>query len=98
MRMNVVFPLPLGPRKPQISPVRTVRSIPSTAVKDPNRLVIPATSMATSAAIASGAEPNVDRLTRVDPEERVQTAAALWERIQALGRLQVKQASRFSLR
>ena len=31
----VVFPAPLGPRRQKISPARTVRSRPSTAVTDP---------------------------------------------------------------
>ena len=41
MRMVDDFPAPLGPRKPKASPVRTSKSIPSTAVKSPNRLVRP---------------------------------------------------------
>src|SRR6185503_20058470 len=35
MRMVVVLPAPLGPRKPWISPAATSRLTPSTAVKSP---------------------------------------------------------------
>src|SRR4030095_908375 len=35
IRIVVVFPAPLGPRKPWISPGATSRVTPSTAVKDP---------------------------------------------------------------
>src|SRR5205823_10119826 len=37
---NVVFPAPLGPRTPRISPLRIVRSTPATAARPPKRLVI----------------------------------------------------------
>jgi hypothetical protein len=33
MRRVVVFPAPLGPRRPRISPFRTLKEIPSTAHK-----------------------------------------------------------------
>ena len=46
MRMAVVFPAPLAPRKPKISPCLTLNEIWSTAVKLPNCLVKPSTSMA----------------------------------------------------
>src|SRR5262245_28406045 len=36
--MVVVFPAPLGPKSPTISPASTVKEIPSTAVKAPNVL------------------------------------------------------------
>ena len=35
IRSVVVFPAPLGPRKPKSSPRGTIRSISSTAVKSP---------------------------------------------------------------
>src|ERR1700730_10531319 len=35
--MTVVLPLPLGPRKPKISPFSTRKLTPSTATKSPNR-------------------------------------------------------------
>src|SRR6266567_4916951 len=37
---NVVFPAPLGPRTPRISPLRIVKSTPATAARPPKRLVI----------------------------------------------------------
>src|SRR5262245_28271079 len=39
MRMAVVLPAPLAPRKPKISPRCTSNVSPSTAVKSPKRLV-----------------------------------------------------------
>src|SRR5438270_12606515 len=45
MRMVVVLPAPLGPRKPWISPAGTERLTPSTAVKDPYVLTSPSTSI-----------------------------------------------------
>ena len=39
IRIAVVLPAPLAPRKPNISPFSTSNEIPSTAVKLPNRLV-----------------------------------------------------------
>src|SRR5215471_8872508 len=39
MRIAVVLPAPLAPRKPKISPRSTSKVSPSTAVKPPNRLV-----------------------------------------------------------
>src|SRR5919106_3915864 len=41
MRMVDVFPAPLGPRKPNASPRRRAKSIPSTAVKSPKRFTSP---------------------------------------------------------
>ncbi len=46
MRMSVDLPAPLGPSRPKISPSSTVNEMPSTAVKSPNRFVMPRTSMA----------------------------------------------------
>ncbi len=41
IRIVVVFPDPLGPRKPNTEPRGTARSMPSTAVCAPKRLVSP---------------------------------------------------------
>ena len=41
MRIVDDLPAPFGPRKPKASPRRTSTSMPSTAVKSPNRLVSP---------------------------------------------------------
>ena len=41
MRMVEDLPAPLGPRKPNASPGRTSTSMPSTAVKSPNRFTSP---------------------------------------------------------
>src|SRR5436189_3611025 len=43
IRIVVVFPAPLGPRKPNTLPGRTSNDSPSTAVKSPNRFVTPST-------------------------------------------------------
>ena len=66
MRMKVVLPLPLGPRKPQISPRCTWRSMWSTAVRSPNRLVMPRTSMARSFGITVEPQEHVDGLAGVE--------------------------------
>ena len=52
MRMVVVLPAPLGPRKPKISPRRTVKLTRSTAVKLSNCLTNSTASMAWSLARA----------------------------------------------
>src|SRR5687767_10052891 len=44
----VVLPAPFGPRKPNTSPVRTLKLTPSTAVKSPNCLVRSRTTTASS--------------------------------------------------
>ena len=41
MRIVLVLPAPLGPRKPKASPGATSKSMASTAVKSPKRLVSP---------------------------------------------------------
>jgi hypothetical protein len=41
IRTAVVFPAPFGPRRPSTEPVRTARSIPSSATVSPNRLTSP---------------------------------------------------------
>ena len=41
IRMVEDLPAPLGPRKPNASPGRTSTSMPSTAVKSPNRFTSP---------------------------------------------------------
>ena len=45
IRIAVVLPAPLAPRKPKISPWRTLKEIWSTAVNVPKRLVSPSTSI-----------------------------------------------------
>src|ERR1700682_1242183 len=47
MRMVDVLPAPLGPRKPNVSPAPTSKSIPSTAVRALKRLVRPRASIRT---------------------------------------------------
>src|SRR5260370_6276472 len=47
--MTVVFPLPLGPRKPKISPFSTRKLTSLTAVKSPKRLIRCSAEMAASA-------------------------------------------------
>src|SRR5215467_1377994 len=54
--MTVVFPLPLGPRKPKISPLATSKLTPFTAVNFPNVRTRPRAAMAISVA---GAPPLV---------------------------------------
>src|SRR4029453_12035970 len=46
--MTVVFPLPLGPRKPKISPLATAKLTPFTAVNFPNVRTRPRAEMAVS--------------------------------------------------
>src|ERR1700722_3696690 len=48
MRMVEDFPAPFGPRKPNASPRKISKSIPSTAVKLPNRFVRPRARTRTS--------------------------------------------------
>ena len=48
MRMDVVLPLPLGPRNPKISPRATVRDRSTTTCLLPKRLLRSWTSMAAS--------------------------------------------------
>src|SRR6201996_874484 len=48
MRMVEDFPAPFGPRKPNASPRKRSKSIPSTAVKPPNRFVRPRARTSTS--------------------------------------------------
>ena len=45
IRIVVDLPAPLGPSSPNDSPGGTSKSIPSTAVKSPNRLVRPLAAM-----------------------------------------------------
>src|SRR5947209_10032167 len=46
MLIVVVFPAPLGPRKPNTSPVATSKSTPRTASSSPKRLTKPRTEIA----------------------------------------------------
>ena len=41
IRIVELLPAPLGPRKPKATPRSTSKSMPSTAVKSPNRFVRP---------------------------------------------------------
>jgi hypothetical protein len=50
----VVFPAPFGPTIPKIEPARTVRSIPATAVVEPNRLTSPSIVRTISRVSGSG--------------------------------------------
>src|SRR5271168_2075080 len=52
--MTVVFPLPLGPRKPKISPFSTRKLTPSTAVKFPKRRTRWSALMAASTGFCAG--------------------------------------------
>src|SRR5262249_55948549 len=54
MRMSVDLPAPFGPSRPKISPSSTAKLTPFTAVKSPNFLTIPRTSIAGMAASAHG--------------------------------------------
>ena len=61
MRMAVVLPAPLAPRKPNTSPALTSKEMRSTAVKSPNRRVRSLTSIAMS---LTGQHPRADRRTK----------------------------------
>ena len=52
IRIVEVLPAPFGPRNPNASPGATAKSMPSTAVKSPNRLTRPRAS--TIGAVADG--------------------------------------------
>jgi hypothetical protein len=56
IRIVVVLPEPLGPRKPYTLPVGTTRSSPSTTAVCPRRFVSPFVSIANSLSI--GPSPN----------------------------------------
>ena len=64
MRMVEDLPAPLGPRKPNASPRGILKSMPSTAVKFPNRLVRPLAFTRTSAAAAGSAGDTLATLPR----------------------------------
>src|SRR5918995_2432038 len=79
MRMVVVLPAPLGPRKPNTSPRRTEKSMPSTATSSPKRLVSALASMRADAAGSSreaGGSDITDRRYRrgLTPEPQVSVA------------------------
>jgi hypothetical protein len=65
MRMVVVFPAPLGPRKPKTSPRRTSSERRSTAVKSPYFFVRSCTSIIGLRARVSSAR--VENLSRREP-------------------------------
>src|ERR1700728_1097199 len=54
IRMVDVLPAPLGPRKPNDSPLAMVKSTPSTATKSPKRLTSPRASTMGDAVAPSG--------------------------------------------
>jgi hypothetical protein len=53
----VVFPAPLGPRRPKISPPRTDRSRPSTAVTEPGYTLV-SPRVRTASATTTFADPS----------------------------------------
>src|SRR5437588_10831595 len=57
IRMVEVLPAPLGPRKPNASPLATSKSMPSTATRSPKRLVRPRAEI-------SGSIPGLVSLSR----------------------------------
>ena len=58
IRIVLVLPAPLGPRKPKLSPGATSKSMASTAVKTPNRLVSPRAWMSGGARSARASVPD----------------------------------------
>src|SRR5436190_2246267 len=58
IRIDVVFPAPLGPSSPKIVPRGTARSRPATATNDPNRLITPSkrTAVSPGALVEDGME------------------------------------------
>ncbi len=59
MRMKVVLPDPLGPRRPKVSPWRIARSKPSRAEIRPKRLQSACVSIAGIAGILSDRGPKI---------------------------------------
>src|ERR1700689_1112185 len=53
VRMILVLPAPLGPRKPNAQPLGTCMSMPSSAMRSPKRLVKPLVSMAGPSPLAA---------------------------------------------
>src|SRR5579885_3304615 len=77
IRIVVVLPAPLGPRKPNTSPRPTLKSTPSTATRSPKRLVSRRASMSAEASAS---------VLRAETASEVGSAA--WVSIpQAYGRL-----------
>src|SRR5215472_9999909 len=77
MRIVEDLPAPFGPRKPNASPRRSSKLMPSTAVNSPNRLVRPAARMRTSGLGTPETLPN--RSVRSEPitgQARVTAASA----------------------
>lgn len=56
MRKVVVFPAPLGPRSPKISPRLTSNEVSATATKLPNLRAMPSARMTTGRSAVSSAE------------------------------------------
>ncbi len=63
IRMVEVLPAPLGPRKPNDSPLAMLKSTPSTATKSPKRLTSPCAST-----MGDAIAPGVGAPVPVDPE------------------------------
>src|ERR1700722_18370874 len=57
IRMVDVLPAPLGPRKPNDSPLAMVKSTPSTATKSPKRLTSPCASTMGAGTVAPAPAP-----------------------------------------
>src|SRR5690348_11914844 len=84
MRIVELFPAPFGPRKPNASPLRTSKSMPSTAVRPPNRFVKPRAWMSASPADTL---PTVSR-SRPCPTRSSVSDTCLAEKNLRLGALQ----------
>ena len=56
MRKVVVFPAPLGPRSPKISPRLTSNEVSATATKFPNLRAMPSARMTTGRSAVSSAD------------------------------------------
>ena len=76
-RIVVVFPEPFGPRKPRISPSRTVSDTSSNATVAPNRFEIPDTSSIPSKLAVRPARMTRGRPSRVSPCTHAQQSLPL---------------------
>src|SRR4051812_16519153 len=75
IRIVEILPAPLGPRNPKASPARTSKSMPSTAVNDPNRFVSPRAEISelpsTATARGYGRDRGCDRLAALQAQAHV---------------------------
>src|SRR6185369_8731715 len=98
MRIEVVLPLPLGPRKPKISPSRTCNARSFTTCLSPKCLLMPLTSMTRGASMSPSRQAHIDRQTGMerggllrrrgglDPEDQfLPTALAVNDRRRVFG-------------